>query len=86
MAAGKAIIASRAGQISEVIRSGYNGILFEPGNVDEFARATIRLLTDGAERRTLGRNAQQQAIERHSWDTYARHVEEVHFSAMQDGR
>jgi glycosyltransferase involved in cell wall biosynthesis len=86
MAAGKAIVAAGAGQIADVIRSGHNGILCEPGNVNEFAQATIRLLTDDAERGRLGRNAQQQAIERHSWGRYARQVEKVYFSAMQDRR
>jgi glycosyltransferase involved in cell wall biosynthesis len=86
MAAGKAIVAAGAGQIADVIKSGHNGILFEPGNGDELAQAAIRLLTDGSERGRLGRNAQQQAIERHSWGRYARQVEEVYFSAMQDRR
>jgi glycosyltransferase involved in cell wall biosynthesis len=82
MAAGKAIVAASAGQIADVIRTGCNGILFEPGNVDEFAQATIKLLGDPAARERLGRNARRQAIECHSWDRYVRRIEEVYYSVL----
>jgi glycosyltransferase involved in cell wall biosynthesis len=82
MAAGKAIVASRAGQIAEVIQNGHTGILCEPGDVDDFAQATIRLLKDPAERKWLGRNARQQAIKHHSWEQYARRLEEIYLSVL----
>jgi glycosyltransferase involved in cell wall biosynthesis len=82
MAAGKAIVASRAGQIAEVIQNGRTGILVEPGNVDDFARATIELLKDPEERKRLGRNARQQAVEHHSWEQYIRRLEEVYLSVL----
>jgi glycosyltransferase involved in cell wall biosynthesis len=82
MAAGKAIVASRAGQIAEVIQNGHTGTLCEPGDVNEFAQTTIELLEDPAERRRLGQNAQQQAIEHHSWEQYARRLEEIYLSVL----
>jgi glycosyltransferase involved in cell wall biosynthesis len=82
MAAGKAIVASRAGQIAEVVQNGHTGILVEPGNVDDFAQAIIQLLKDRAERKRLGRNARQQAIERHSWEQYVRRLEEIYLSVL----
>jgi len=82
MAAGKAIVASRAGQIAEVIQHGHTGILVEPGDVDEFGQAIIELLKDPAERERLGRNARRQAIEQHSWEQYIKRLEEIYLSVL----
>lgn len=82
MAAGKAIVASRAGQIAEVIRHEVNGLLVEPGNVAELAQTLIALLNDPAKREQLGFNARRQAVEQHSWNTYIDRLEEVYSSVL----
>ncbi len=82
MAAGKAIVASRAGQISEVIQDGHSGILVKPGDVHELAGALIRLLKSPQERKRLGRNARQQAVEKHSWQQYIRRLETIYLEAL----
>lgn len=46
MAAGLPVIASRIGPLPEIISHGDNGLLFEPDNAGELARAIERLLTD----------------------------------------
>jgi glycosyltransferase involved in cell wall biosynthesis len=86
MAAGKAIVASRAGQIAEVIRHEVNGLLVEPGNVAELAQTLIDLLNDPAKREQLGFNARRQAVEQHSWNTYIDRLEEVYSSVLPSGR
>jgi glycosyltransferase involved in cell wall biosynthesis len=83
MAAGKAIVASRDGQIAQVIRHGHNGLLVDPGDVDGLAQAVIELLRDPTARERLGRNARQQAVERHSWDHYISRITEVYQSVLQ---
>jgi glycosyltransferase involved in cell wall biosynthesis len=80
MAAGKAIVASRSGQIAEVIEDGHNGLLVEAGNVADLTRATLRLLGNPAERARLGRNAHRQASEQHSWATYIERLEQIYLS------
>jgi glycosyltransferase involved in cell wall biosynthesis len=82
MAAGKAIVASRSGQIGEVLEDGYNGILFEPGNWKELSDILVRLLKNPGERERLGKNARSQAVERHSWDQYVARVEAVYRSVL----
>lgn len=82
MAAGKAIVASRAGQIAEVIEDGRNGLLVEPGNVAALAEALICLLQNEAERRRLGQRAQQQAVQQHSWGRYIERLEEIYRSIL----
>jgi glycosyltransferase involved in cell wall biosynthesis len=82
MAAGKAIVASRDGQIAQVIRSGHNGLLVDPGDVGGLAQTMIHLIRDPSERDRLGGNARRQAIERHSWDRYIRRLEEIYSSVI----
>ncbi len=54
MAAGKPIIASRAGGIVDLIKDGENGLLIEPGDVDGLYLAIERLLNDTKMRYDMG--------------------------------
>lgn len=78
MAAGKAIVASEAGQIAEVIRHGHNGVLVQPGNTAQLAQAMIDLLDDPDQRRRLGENARQQATAEHSWAGATQQLEKLY--------
>jgi glycosyltransferase involved in cell wall biosynthesis len=49
MSLGKPVIGSRIGGIPEQIRDGVEGILFEPGNVQELANA-MDALADSPEK------------------------------------
>ncbi|MEX2030622.1 MAG: glycosyltransferase family 4 protein [Anaerolineales bacterium] len=80
MAAGKAIVATRTGQVAEVIQDGHNGVLVEAGDEDGLAEAILTLLSDPAKRSVLGGNARRQAVERHSWERYLEQVEKVYLS------
>ncbi len=78
MAAGKAIVASRDGQIAEVISDRQNGLLVEPGAADAFARAFAELLGDPGLRRRLGTSAREKAVRDHSWERYLDRLEQVY--------
>jgi glycosyltransferase involved in cell wall biosynthesis len=67
MAAGKPIVASSIGAVPEVIRHDENGLLVEPGNVDELVRAISRLLDDRALAMRLAEGAQRNA-RLYTWD------------------
>jgi L-malate glycosyltransferase len=54
MAAGKPIVATRAGGIPEVIADGETGLLVEPRDHHAMADAIVRLLEDEALRRRMG--------------------------------
>jgi glycosyltransferase involved in cell wall biosynthesis len=60
MAAGKPVVASRIGGISETVDDGVNGILCEPGNVSQFVDSMIRLATDSDLRATMGRAGREK--------------------------
>jgi glycosyltransferase involved in cell wall biosynthesis len=78
MAAGKAIVASRAGQIAEVIQDGHNGLLVTPGDSVQLAQATIDLLENPGKRQALGEYARQQAIKEHARAAYTRRLEKIY--------
>jgi glycosyltransferase involved in cell wall biosynthesis len=80
MAAGKAIVATALNEAAEVIQNGHNGILVEPGDVNTFAEATLRLIDDPKERRRLSQNAREQAVKQYSWEHYTRRLEEIYLS------
>jgi glycosyltransferase involved in cell wall biosynthesis len=74
MAARKAIVASRLGQIGEVLEHGVTGWLVEPGDSDDLRKGLFALADAPELRATLGANARQRAIEHHSWRLNARRV------------
>ncbi len=78
MAAGKAIVASKDGQIADVLIDEVNGRLVEPGNVTELAQAIIHLLQHPEDRERLGYSARQQAVARHSWQAQIGRLEAVY--------
>lgn len=84
MAAGKAIVASRSGQIADVIQDGENGRLVKPGEIDDLAKVIVRLLNNPDERDWIGKNARQQAVEQHSWERYIRRLEEIYHSVLTE--
>lgn len=86
MASGKAIVASRAGQIAEILEDGNNGILVPPGDVAALGDAISRLIREPAERARLGQNARQQAVEHHSWKQYATQVSEIYYGLLDVSR
>ncbi|MBN9590225.1 MAG: glycosyltransferase family 4 protein [Alphaproteobacteria bacterium] len=59
MALGRAIVAPDQPNIREVLVSGHNGLLFEPGNRAAFAWAVTRLCEDWILRRHLGDSARR---------------------------
>lgn len=67
MAAGKPIVASRIGQISELLRSEETALLVPPGDVPGMVGAISRILGDAQLARRLGDNARAVARERHGW-------------------
>lgn len=67
MAMGKAIVASRLGQIGEVLCDDETAVLVEPGNIAEVTAAIKHLAAAPAKRESLGKAARAAAIARHTW-------------------
>lgn len=77
MAAGRAIIAARMGQISELLRHEETGILIEPGSPDALVAAIERLAADEDLRLSLGRAASLEARRAHPWTERAGRIIEL---------
>lgn len=67
MAMGKGIVASRLGQIGDVLEEGKTALLVEPGNSRELSDAIQRLAASRELREMLGASARTAAIARHTW-------------------
>lgn len=74
MAMGKAIVASRLGQIGEVLSDGETALLVRPGGVNDLADAMVRLVDSGGLRVRLGERARDEAVQRHTWTHNAERV------------
>ncbi len=68
MASGKPIVASRLGQLAEILTDDETALLVPPGDPIALAAALERLMGDPNLGRRLGTAAQREARERHSWN------------------
>jgi glycosyltransferase involved in cell wall biosynthesis len=73
MAAGLPVVASRIGQIAEVIEDGVTGILVPPGNSPAFAAALVQIHMQPDLRRRLGAAA-RAAVSDHTWDQVVNYI------------
>jgi glycosyltransferase involved in cell wall biosynthesis len=74
MACGCAVVASRVGQLTSLIRHGETGWLVPPGDPAATADSIRRLASNADLRRTLGARAAEEAHRVHSWQ---RRVESI---------
>jgi len=65
-ARGRGVVASRVGGIPDVVRDGEEGILVDPADAEELARALVRVLSDRDLAARLGAAAKQRYGE---WDS-----------------
>ncbi len=61
------VICSDSGGITEYIRHGYNGLLFDHNSVEDLADKVVSLLQDEGMAAELGRNGRRTAMSRYSW-------------------
>ncbi len=83
MAMGKGIVASRLGQIGEVLEDEKTALLVEPGDVDELSTAILRLASDEALRERLGENARREALQSHTWAHNAARVLQAYRALLE---
>ena len=82
MAAGKAIVASRVGQLSEIFIDGETALLVDAGSNDELAQAIGRLLRDPGLRERLGNCAREKAAREHTWVGYVHRLTAIYESVL----
>jgi len=83
MACGKPVVASRICGF-EILEEQNAGILVEPENPDDLAKAILKLLKDGKLREEMGRNGREYVVKYHSWANVAKNVAEVCEDAVRN--
>ena len=68
LAAGLPVVASRIGQIPDLLDGGALGSLVEPGSAQELASAVAELRRDEVRRRALRTVTRDAVLQRHTWD------------------
>ena len=79
---GKPVIASRTGGIPEVISDYKDGILFEPGNVEELKSAVLKLWNDPNLASNLGISAKTKLENLYSPEVYYKKLIDVYEQAI----
>ena len=74
MAMGKAIVASRLGQIGEVLSHEETALLVQPGSKEALVAAIMDLVRSSDLRARLGANAREAAVHEHTWTHNARRI------------
>jgi len=82
MAAGRPVIASRIGGMSEIVRDGETGILVDPEDPAEWARAMLRLLRDPSLASAMGARARADVRDRFSPEEAAAKREDVYLRSL----
>ena len=77
MAAGVPVIASRVGGILDIIEDGKTGLLIEPGNPEEIAKAISKIYQDSVLREQLINNAIAE-LKRYNWQNIAERVFKIY--------
>jgi len=68
LAAGLPVVASRIGQVAEVIEDGVNGLLYNPGDTGGLVGALERLRREPSLRTRLGQAGRSRVMRHHTWD------------------
>ena len=82
MACGTPVVVSRAGGLPEVVVEGETGFMVEPGDLDDFAEACIRLIEDPELRRRLGERAFHHARQNFDREAIVSQYENYYLSLL----
>ncbi|MCQ3944849.1 MAG: hypothetical protein DPW11_03680 [bacterium] len=88
MAAGKPVVATPVGGVTEMVETGETGFLVEVGKIDALAEALQRLLQNPSLRKGMGEAGRKFAVENYRAEVVARRTYEVYqkIAVMQKGR
>jgi glycosyltransferase involved in cell wall biosynthesis len=82
MSCGKPVIGTSSGGTREYIVHDESGMIVPPRDAESLARALVKLLREGDERKRLGNNARKRVIEKFHRDEIARQTVELYHEAQ----
>jgi starch synthase len=83
---GKSVVATHVGGIPEIIMNGVDGLLVEPRNSFQLARAITDILSDSSCRRRLGQEARKRIEKEFTWEAIAKKTLEFYKSLLNEKR
>ncbi len=84
MAAGKPIVCTDVGGNSELVKNGKNGFLVPKREPKPFARALIKVLSNPAMAKRMGRESRRRAVNEFDWRIVALHTHEFYKKLLRD--
>lgn len=78
----KPVIGARIGSTQCVINEGVDGLLVDPNDPQDIARAIIELLSDSNKRERMGRSGYAKTIAHFTWDKVTDKVEELYLELL----
>ena len=84
MGAGKAVVTTPVGAVLDIISDEDNGLIVQPGNVEELTAALKRVIEDGELRRKLGENARSTHREMLDISTYLQRLTAIWKEALSN--
>ena len=85
-AVGTPVLAARRGVLADLVRDGENGLLFEPDDVADLARAISQALADPDALRRMGENALAEYESLYSPEVTTRRLIEIYQDAIEHRR
>ena len=81
---GKPVIASNIGGIPEIVENNINGLLFEPGNVEQLKKCILKYWNNPELVVEHGKNAYQKAINKYSSDIYYQNLIKLYEEVLNE--
>ena len=82
-ALGKPVVASRIGGISEIVKVGENGLLFEAGNLDDCEKKVTSLWENPDQVKRMGVNAKKLVMNRFSPSVHYKNLTQIYERATE---
>jgi len=79
----KPVIGARSGATPELIKDGFNGLLYEPGNYQELSQKIKYLIEHPEKARQMGENGFREASEKYAIAKYANEIYNVFQEAIK---
>ncbi len=76
MSVGKVVVASNVGGVKEVVKPGYNGFIYEPGDIDQLAKHIINLYKNRQSVKELGKNGMETS-KKFMGENYIKEFEQI---------
>ncbi|WP_294956943.1 glycosyltransferase family 4 protein [Sulfurovum sp.] len=84
MAMEKAVLSSNVTALAEIVKDGYNGLLFEKDNAEDLADKLALLIDDSSLRFKLGKQSREWVIKERDWNIISDKLNTVYNDLLKD--